>query len=191
MIFERMKRNRSGRLGVVSVPLSKAIGKAGLRTVISVTLPFPPNLSPLYNYFVDYLGIDYGSKFIGLAWSSDDLKVVVPLKALRVRSTEQVLRDLRTIVNERGCDAFVIGLPVHADGTEGQRVKEVRYFAELLKQHFNVKIYFQDERFSTQTARTLTGTNNLSLRQAKAKKEKGVIDSAAAAVILEEWMERH
>ena len=139
---------------------------------------------------MDYLGIDYGSKCIGLAWGSDDLKVVVPLKALRVRSTEQVLKDLQKIVNERGCGAFVIGLPIHADGTEGQRVKEVKYFAELLKQHFNVKIYFQDERFSTQTARMWTGANNLSLRQAKAKKEKGVIDSTAAAVILEEWMRK-
>ena len=43
---------------------------------------------------MDYLGIDYGSKFIGLAWSSDALKVVVPLQALRVHSTEQVLKDL-------------------------------------------------------------------------------------------------
>ena len=138
---------------------------------------------------MDYLGIDYGSKFIGLAWGSDELKVVVPLKALRVYSMEQVLRDLRNIVNEHGCDTFVIGLPIHTDGTEGQRVKEVRYFAECLKQHFNVKIYFQDERFSTQTARTLTGIDNFSLRRAKAQKGKGVIDSAAAAVILEEWME--
>ena len=138
---------------------------------------------------MDYLGIDYGSKFIGLAWGSDALKVVVPLKALRVHSTEQVLRDLRKIVSEKRCDAFVIGLPIYADGTEGQRVKEVRYFAERLKQHFNVKIYFQDERFSTQTACTLTGTDSLSLRHAKARKEKGVIDSASAAVILEEWME--
>lgn len=137
---------------------------------------------------MDYLGIDYGSKFIGLAWSSDALKVVVPLQALRVHSTEQVLRDLRTIVNERGCDAFVIGLPIHADGTEGQRVKEVKYFAELLKQYFNLKFYFQDERFSTQTACTLTRTDNLSLRRAKVQKGKGVIDSTAAAVILEEWM---
>ena len=103
---------------------------------------------------------------------------------------EQVLRDLRKIVSEKRCDAFVIGLPVHADGTEGQRVKEVKYFAELLKQHFNVKIYFQDERFSTQTARTLTGTDNFSLRRAKTRKGKGVIDSTAAAVILEEWIEK-
>jgi putative Holliday junction resolvase len=137
---------------------------------------------------MDYLGIDYGSKCIGLAWGSDDLKVVVPLKALRVYSMEQVLRDLRKIVSEKRCDAFVIGLPIHADGTEGQRVKEVKFFAELLKQHFNLKIYFQDERFSTQTARTLTGTDSLSLHQAKVKKEKGVIDSTAAAVILEEWI---
>ncbi len=139
---------------------------------------------------MDYLGIDYGSKFIGLAWGSDELKVVVPLKALRVRSTEQVLKDLQKIVNERGCNAFVIGLPIHADGTEGQRVKEVKYFAELLKQHFNLKIYFQDERFSTQAARTLTGTDNLSLRHAKVRKTKGIIDSTAATVILEEWMRR-
>lgn len=140
---------------------------------------------------MNYLGIDYGSKFIGLAWGSDDLKVVVPLKALRFLSMEQVIEDLRRVILEKGCGAFVIGLPVHADGTEGQRVKEVKYFAERLKQHFNLKIYFQDERFSTQTACTLTGTDSLSLRRAKTQKGKGVIDSAAAAVILEEWMERH
>lgn len=140
---------------------------------------------------MDYLGIDYGSKFIGLAWSSDALKVVVPLKALRVYSTEQVIEDLRRVILEKGCDAFVIGLPVHADGTQGQRVKEVRYFAELLKQYFNLKFYFQDERFSTQTACTLTRTDNLSLCHAKARKEKGVIDSTAAAVILEEWMRKN
>ena len=137
---------------------------------------------------MDYLGIDYGSKCIGLAWGSDVLKMVVPLKALRVRSTEQVIEELRHIVLEKGCDAFVIGLPIHADGTEGQRVKEVKYFAEQLKQTFNLPIYFQDERLSTQTARTLTGADNLSLRRAKAQKNKGIIDSTAAAVILEEWM---
>ena len=137
---------------------------------------------------MDYLGIDYGSKCIGLAWGSDDLKVVVPLKALRVYSTEQVIEDLRRVILEKGCGAFVIGLPIHTDGTEGQRVKEVKYFAERLKQHFNLKIYFQDERFSTQAARTLTGADSLSLRHAKARKEKGIIDSTAAAVILEEWM---
>lgn len=138
---------------------------------------------------MDYLGIDYGSKCIGLAWGSDDLKVVVPLKALRVYSTAQVIEDLHRVILEKGCDAFVIGLPIHADGTEGQRVKEVKYFAERLKQHFNLKIYFQDERFSTQAACTLAGTDSLSLRRAKTQKGKGVIDSTAAAVILEEWME--
>ena len=137
---------------------------------------------------MDYLGIDYGSKFIGLAWGSDALKVVVPLKALRVRSTDQIVEDLHRVILEKGCGAFVIGLPIHADGTEGQRVKEVKYFAERLKQHFNLKIYFQDERFSTQTACTLTGTDSLSLHHAKARKEKGVIDSASAVVILKEWM---
>ena len=75
---------------------------------------------------MDYLGIDYGSKCIGLAWGSDDLKVVVPLKALRVHSREQVLKDLQKIVNERGCDAFVIGITINSDGTEGQRDKEIR-----------------------------------------------------------------
>ena len=137
---------------------------------------------------MDYIGIDYGTKWLGLAWVSDDLKVVVPLKALRVHSRAQIIKDLRQVILEKGCGAFVIGLPIHADGTEGQRVKEVKYFAERLKQHFNLKIYFQDERFSTQTACTLMGANKLSLRHAKVQKEKGVIDSAAAAVILEEWM---
>ena len=137
---------------------------------------------------MDYIGIDYGTKWLGLAWVSDALNVVVPLKALRVHSRAQIIKDLQQVILEKGCGAFVIGLPIHADGTEGQRVKEMKHFAILLKQNFKLPVYFQDERLSTQTARTLTGTDNVSLRRSKAQKGKGVIDSAAAAVILEEWI---
>ena len=63
---------------------------------------------------MDYLGIDYGSKCIGLAWGSDDLKVVVPLKALRVHSREQVLKAVRAI----GLDNTAVDLDMMAVGGE-------------------------------------------------------------------------
>jgi putative Holliday junction resolvase len=140
---------------------------------------------------MNHIGIDYGTKWLGLAWVSDELNVVVPLKALRVHSKEQVINGLHHVIAEKGCDAFVIGLPIHCDGTEGMRVREVKSFANLLKQNFNLPVFFQDERFSTQVARTLIGTDNLSLRRSKTQKENGIIDSSAAAVILEDWIAKN
>lgn len=137
---------------------------------------------------MDLIGIDYGRKWIGLAWGSDTLQIAVPLPAIRVHSFSQVVQSLQQLLRERNVSRLIIGLPINMDGTEGSRAQEVRSFAQQLQAHVPVSITFQDERLSTQTARTFIGADRQPLAQAKAQKNRGILDSTAAVVILEDWL---
>ena len=142
---------------------------------------------------MDYIGIDFGSKCIGLSWGNDELAMAVPIPAiLHFQNFDQVLKKLEDICVEKGCQAFVVGLPLHMNGTEGIRVKEVRCFADQLTKYFNKPVYFQDERLSTQAAQYLSGYQAQSLEKAKKQKQRGIIDSQAATIILQDFLdEKH
>ena len=140
---------------------------------------------------MDFIGIDYGSKYIGLSWGSDDLGVAVPLESIcNVTSIDCVFTYLNRIVSEKGCDAFVLGLPLHMDGTEGLRVQEVRKFATKLETRLNKPIFFQDERLSTQATQYLPGHQAASLHKAKKQKARGIVDSQSAMIILQDFLEQ-
>ena len=139
---------------------------------------------------MNYIGIDYGTKVIGLSWGSDELGMAVPLKAiLRFVNISQVFEQIRSVVFEKGCDCFVVGLPLHIDGTEGKRVEEVKYFSKKLEDAFGKPVLLQDERFSTQAAQYLSGYESMSLKKTKKQKTKGVIDSRAATIILQDFLD--
>ena len=139
---------------------------------------------------MDYIGIDFGSKCMGLSWGNDDLNIAVPLPAIvNFQTFEKVFSVLKTISLEKGCQAFVLGLPLHMNGKEGTRVKEVRIFANQLTEYFNKPVYFQDERLSTQAAKYLSGYQTQSLEKAKKQKQRGIIDSQAATIILQDYLD--
>ena len=140
---------------------------------------------------MDFIGVDYGSKYIGLSWGSEALGVVVPLESLRnMASLDDVFTAMNKIATEKGCDAFVLGLPLHMDGTEGQRVQEVRTFAKKLENQLKKPILFQDERLSTQATQYLSGYQAQSLHKAKKQKARGIIDSQAAMIILQDFLDQ-
>ena len=139
---------------------------------------------------MDYIGIDFGTKCMGLSWGSDDLNMAVPLPAiLHFQTFDQVFSQLKNVCLEKGCHAFVLGLPLHMNGKEGSRAKEVRNFADQLTKYFNKPVYFQDERLSTQAAQYLSGYQAQSLEKAKKQKQRGIIDSQAAAIILQDFLD--
>ena len=139
---------------------------------------------------MDFVGIDYGSKYIGLSWGSEALGVVVPLESLHNTSMDVVFEALNKVIIEKGCDAFVLGLPLHMDGTEGCRVQEVRQFAQKLEMQLKKPIFFQDERLSTQATQYLSGNQTPSLRKAKKQKARGIVDSQAAMIILQDFLDQ-
>lgn len=139
---------------------------------------------------MDFIGIDYGSKYIGLSWGSDDLGVAVPLESIRnTSSIDDVLTPLKKVIFEKGCDAFVLGLPLHMNGTEGKRVQEVREFARKLENYFKKTIFFQDERLSTQATQYLSGYKAESLHKEKQRKARGIVDAQAAMIILQDFLD--
>ena len=140
---------------------------------------------------MEFIGIDYGSKQVGLSWGSEELQVAVPLKALPLEPIEQFFVQLRQIVLEKGCQGFVIGFPLHLDGTIGKRAQEVKIFAKKVKDFFQLPVYFQDERFSTQSAQGLMGFSaKKTIQRTKKAKQKGMIDAQAAAIILQDFLDK-
>lgn len=134
--------------------------------------------------------MDYGHKNIGLSWGSDVLKTAIPLRAIvQAKNLEAVLQQVQHALEEHGCDAFVLGLPLHMDGTAGQRVQEVRSFAEHLQARFAKPIFYQDERLSTQTAAGLFSPKFHSLKRVKKDKKNGAIDSKSAMIILQDFLD--
>ena len=131
------------------------------------------------------LGLDVGTKTIGLALSDSGLTVAAPLATLqRGKFAADVVR-LTGIVSERGIAGFVIGLPVGMDGREGPRCQSVRQFAANLQARLDLPTAFWDERFSTLAVER-------SLREAEMshRRRAVVVDKLAAAYILQGALDR-
>jgi putative Holliday junction resolvase len=132
------------------------------------------------------LGIDHGSKTLGLALANPALTMATPLKTIaRTKFTEN-LRELAVLCKDYEIGGFVIGLPYNMDGTEGPRAQSVRHFGfNLLKDKdklgFEPVIAFFDERLSTYAAEQML-IDDLNMRR---DKRKEIIDAMAAAQILQ------
>ncbi len=127
------------------------------------------------------LGIDVGSKTLGLAISDPDLMVAAPLATIRRTRFAQDAQRLAAIVAERGVGGFVVGLPVSMDGTEGPACQSVRQVAANLLAVVDRPLAFWDERLSTRAVeRLLVEQADLSRR-----KRASVVDKLAAAWILQ------
>ena len=126
------------------------------------------------------LGIDPGTKTIGLALSDYMLMVATPMETIkRKKFTTDIIR-LKEIVEEQNVGGFVIGLPINMDGTEGPRCQSVRAFTKNLEQNFDIPMAFWDERLSTASVeRTLIKADVSRAKRAE------VIDKMAASYILQ------
>jgi len=91
------------------------------------------------------LAVDFGKKFVGLAWSPDGI-VILPIGIFSAESAES---EIRKISDEKSIKKIVIGLPTSGDGSENAWCEEVRDFGRKIRS--NAEIFFVNERFSTQT----------------------------------------
>lgn len=126
------------------------------------------------------LGLDLGTKTIGLALSDLTLTVATPMKTIaRTKFTNDV-KELLDTVDKNEVAALVIGLPVSMDGTEGPRCQSTRQFVANLLKLRDVPIAFWDERLSTAAV-----TRTLLEADASRKRRSEVVDKMAAAYILQ------
>ncbi len=132
------------------------------------------------------MGIDLGSKTIGLAVCDAGLMVASPLETIKRTRFSVDAAALVRLLGEYRIGALIIGLPINMDGSEGPRCQSTRQFAANLMQLVDLPITFWDERLSTAAVeRVLIDEADLS------RKRRGeVIDKMAAAYILQGALER-
>jgi putative Holliday junction resolvase len=129
------------------------------------------------------LGIDPGDARIGIA-ATDPLGILAhPVETIDVRKTDPLDR-IAALVAQRNIRTLVVGLPLRIDGSEGSAAEKVRAFAAGLTARVpGVPLVFTDEAYTT-----LDAAAKLHEAGRNAKRQKAVIDQAAAVAILESWM---
>jgi len=125
---------------------------------------------------MNLLGIDYGSKNIGLAWCQTELGVVLPFGELKTQNSKLKNKELLKIIRDEKIDKLVVGLPLGLDGKENENTKKVREFVNELKKAIKIPVEFVDERFSSREADRYEGGG-------------ASRDEKAAMVILESYMQ--
>ena len=126
------------------------------------------------------LGIDLGTKTIGLAVSDLSLKIASPIKTLNRSKLKKNLPEIAFIASEHGIGGIIVGMPINMDGTVSARAQATKDWAFALVELLFVPIAFWDERLSTAAVEKAMIKADLS-RKRRAKR----IDSAAATYILQ------
>jgi putative Holliday junction resolvase len=143
------------------------------------------DLPPLLVPEARLLGLDVGSKTIGMALSDVTRSIATPYHTVRrTRFTEDV-KAIEAAIEEHDIGGIVIGLPLNLDGSEGPRAQSTRAFARNLAGHTAVPIVFWDERLSTAAVE-----RHLIEADASRKRRAEVIDRMAAAYILQGALDR-
>lgn len=131
-----------------------------------------------------YMALDFGDKRIGVALS-DPLHILAsPLQTFVRTSDEHALLEITGLVSKHGVEKLIIGMPYSLDGTVGPQAEKVLSFKDKVAAQLNIEVLLQDERLSSVTA-------GMKLKETskKANRLKEKIDAAAAAVILQSYLD--
>ncbi len=132
-----------------------------------------------------YLGLDLGSKTLGLSISDRTATIATSLEVLRYNDYDELLDKLSKIVESRKVDFFVLGNPLNLDGSISKRSEITLEFKKILEEKFGKEVIMQDERLSTVEAERMLISND-----EKRKNRKKVIDKVAATIILQGYLDR-
>ncbi len=133
------------------------------------------------------LGIDYGERRIGVALSDPLGMIAQPLPTItRRRGKRAPFAELERIVADREVDALVVGLPLDEEGDESDWTAEVRAFGDKLALRTGLPVHYVDERMTSARAERAVRASGLSRTQ---REQKGRVDAAAAALILQAWLD--
>ena len=131
------------------------------------------------------MGLDLGTKTIGISVSDRSRSVATPLKTIKRQKFSIDAAQLLAICKERDLEGFVVGLPRNMDGTEGARAQSTRAFARNLAKETELPITFWDERLSTVAAEKALLEADITR-----KRRAEVIDHVAASYILQGSLDR-
>ena len=132
------------------------------------------------------IGIDYGDTRTGLAISDKDERLAFSIGTVTAKNIETAVRLVAEKIHENEAEKVVLGLPKNMDGSEGFRTEKTRKFASALSEIFSdMSIEFLDERLTTKAAEYYLNATNT-----RGKKRKNTVDTMAAQIILQDYLDR-
>ena len=130
------------------------------------------------------LGVDLGKVRTGLAVCDRGEMLAPPAGVIAECSRERLADKISAVAKERGAELLVLGLPRNMDGSEGKSAQNAREMGKILAERSGLPVEFCDERGTTITAHGFLNETNT-----RGKKRKDVVDTVAATVILQNYLE--
>jgi len=131
------------------------------------------------------LGLDYGTVRVGVAMSDQLGYIAQPKGFIDAVAKKKCIEKIIQMCNEFDIKKIVIGLPLHMNGDEGESALGARTFGKKINKKIDIPIEFIDERLSTMSANKALTEGNV-----KGEKRKEKVDSVAAAIILQNYIDR-
>ena len=126
------------------------------------------------------IGLDLGTKRIGIAICDDKRKIATPFKTIEYRNMDYLLKELRDVIKDNNIFAIIVGNPINMDGSYGKSAQSINDKAKIIERELNMMVAMWDERLSTSGAFNIS--SNLDIKFPNRKKN---IDEKAAAFILQ------
>lgn len=132
------------------------------------------------------LGLDFGSKTVGVALSDELLMIAHPQTTIfreRENKLRQTIAGIRKLIEKNNVNKIVLGLPLNSDGSLGERAEKTLAFKSMLREKLGLDVILVDESLSTIHSDDILNSCNIPVSM-----RKKYIDSLAAAVILQEYL---
>jgi putative holliday junction resolvase len=133
---------------------------------------------------ISALGLDVGSKRIGVAGCDRTGLIAAGLTTIERQSFQQVHTQLKQLVADRDVQVLVVGLPYTMNGTIGSQARQVQKFARAMAKALQLPLEYVDERLTSYQAEQMLHAQNIS-----PSRNKGLIDRKAASLILQQWLD--
>lgn len=133
-----------------------------------------------------YIGLDIGTKTIGVAVSDPMLMFANGLVTIKRTNVQDDIKKILDIIDEKEVVKIVVGMPYNMDDSVGPQAQRVMSFVDLLKRQTNVEIVYQDERLTTVEAEKV-----LIQQKVRREKRKEHIDKIAASFILQSYLDEN
>lgn len=132
------------------------------------------------------MGLDYGNSRIGIAFSDYTATIATADSIYKSRGQEEDLNYLSSYAKENDVSGIVLGLPLNADGTESEMSLKVKDFGKALEDYSQIKVFYQDERYTSFEAEEY-------LKEAGLKWEdrKKLLDKVSAQIILQNYLDEN
>ena len=136
-------------------------------------------LKKLINNKSRLIGVDMGSKRVGLSISDENRKIATPLKTINYKNVQMLILEINEIVNGNNINGVIIGNPINMDGTEGSSSQSVKDKIKIMSKKIKIPLILWDERLSTVGAFNISSQLDVNVT----KRLKNIDENAATFIL--------